>query len=274
MDWRDYYLREVHPRLAIPMAEQYPLASLVQREGRRSLGEHTLLMLVALTGTGKSTTLDILRARLGGNGTSVIPSRRELADWIAIPTAQALAGEPIEPIRDRRRRFAHTRRFAEQVPGGMAAAFSWLCLADDYDGLLLSEGIRGQNEIQYALENFPRWRIVELTLNPLTRLRRLSGRRDDFDRAGGTADLSFLPRRLRREAGALLKAGEITAEALAIVKAEAANYGFDPFADGREYPNYHRLAVEDRSPDAVAGAVLDIIERQSEDEREKAKCQR
>ena len=103
MDWRDYYLREVHPRLAIPLAEKYPLASLVQREGRRSLGEHTLLMLVALTGTGKSTTLDILRARLGGNGTSVIPSRRELADWIAIPTAQALAGEPIEPIRDRGR---------------------------------------------------------------------------------------------------------------------------------------------------------------------------
>ena len=260
MHWRDYYLREVQPRLAIPMAEKYPLVGFVQREGWRSLGNHALLMLVALTGTGKSTTLSRLRARLGGNGTSVIPSRREVADWIAIPMAQALAGESIEPIRDRGRRFACTRRFAERVPGGMAAAFSWLYLADDYDGLLLSEGIRGQNEIQYALENFPLWRIIELTLNPLTRLRRLSRRRDDFDRASGTADLSFLPDRLREEAEALVKADEITAEALAIVKAEAANYGFDPFAEGGTYPNYHRVAVDGRGPDDVAGAVIRIIE--------------
>ena len=260
MEWRDYYLREVQPRLAIPMREKYPLVSLVGGEGLRPLGERALLMLVALTGTGKSTTLARLRARLGDTGASAIPSRRELADWIVIPTAQALAGEPIEPILDRRRRFAYTRCFAEHVPGGMAAAFSWLYLAADYDGCLLSEGIRGQNEIQYALENFPRWRIVELTLNPLTRLRRLSRRRDDFDRASGTADLSFLPRRLREEAEALVKAGEITAEALAIVKAEAANYGFDPFAEGRAYPNYHRVEVEGRSPDEVAGAVIRIIE--------------
>ncbi len=274
MDWRDYYLREVQPRLAIPMVEKYPLVGFVQREGWRPLGSYALLMLVALTGTGKSTTLDRLRARLGDNGRSVIPSRREVADWIAIPTAQALAGGPIEPIRDRRRRFACTRRFAERVPGGMAAAFSWLYLADDYDGLLLAEGIRGENEIQYALENFPRWQIIELTLNPLTRLCRLSRRRDDFDRAGGTADISFLPGKVRKEAAALVKAGEITAEALAIVKAEAANYGFDPFAEGGAYPNYHRVAVDGRGPDDVAGAVIRIIEGQIAAEGEGATCRR
>lgn len=274
MDWRDYYLREVYPWLDLPLAEKYPLASLVGGEGWLPLGERALLMLVALTGTGKSTTLDRLRTRLGGQGLGIIPTRRELADWIAIPLAQTLAGEPIEPIRDRRRRFAYTRRFAEQVPGGMAAAFSWLTLADDYDGRLISEGIRGENEIRYALENFPRWRIVELTLNPLTRLRRLSGRRDDFDRTGGTADVSFLPRQLQREAGALVKAGEITAAALAIVEAEAANYGFDPLADGRAYANYNRIVVEGCSPDEVAAAVADIIEREPADEGEQAKCQR
>jgi len=274
MDWRDYYLREAYPRLNLPLAERYPLASLVGGGGRRPLGEQALLMLVALTGTGKSTTLDRLRARLGGAGMDVIPTRRELADWIAIPMAQALAGEPIEVIQDRARRFACTRRFAERVPGGLAAAFSWLYLADDCDGLLFSEGIRGENEIRYALENFPRWQIVELTLHPLTRLRRLSGRREDFDRAGGSRDISFLPRHLHREAEALVKTGEITAAALAIVKAEAANYGFEPFAGGGAYANYHRVEVEDRSPDEVADAIIHIIARQTEDERVRATCRR
>ena len=274
MNWRDYYLRELRPRLDLPMAEKYPLASLVQREGAKPLGEHALLMLVALTGTGKSTTLDILRARLGGRGMDVIPSRRELADWVAIPMAQALAGEPIEPIRDRARRFACTRRFAEDVPGGMAAAFSWLRLVDDFDGPLLTEGIRGQDEIRYALERFPRWRLVELTLDPLTRLRRLSWRRDDFDRAAGGAELTFLPPELRTEAAALVQAGAITAAALAIVKAEAANYGFDPFADGCAYNNYHRVAVDGRSPDEVAQAVIDIMQRAPADEGGQVKCRR
>lgn len=274
MDWRDYYLREVAPRLDLPLAEKYPLASLAQCERTSPLGDRALVMLVALTGTGKSTTLDRLRARIGGNGMDVVPTRRELADWIAIPLAQTLAGEPIEPIRDRGRRFAYTRRFAEQVPGGMAAAFSWLAFALKNDERLISEGIRGENEIRYALENFPRWRIIELTLNPLTRLRRLSWRRDDFDRAAGAADVGFLPRDLQQEAAAQVKAGEITEQALAIVQAEAASYGLDPFADGRAYANYHRIVVEDRSPDEVAVAVADIIERVPADEGEQAKCRR
>ncbi len=264
MNWRDYYLREVRPRLELPLAQNYPHVSLVGGEGFRPLGECALLMLVALTGTGKSTTLERLRARLGGTGLDLIPTRRELADWIAIPMAQALADEPIEMVGDRARRFACTRRFAEQVPGGLAAPFSWLHLANRCDGLLFSEGIRGRNEIRYALDHFPRWQIVELTLPPLTRLRRLSGRHDDFDRAKGSADVSFLPLRLQGEARALVDAGEISAEALAIVEAEAANYGFEPFAEADAYPNYHRVEVEARSPDQVAEAIIRIIERKAD----------
>lgn len=269
MDPREYYLREVYPRLELPLAEKYPLASLTPRAGLRPLGAQPLLMLVALTGTGKSTTLDILRRRYGDIATGAIPSRRELADWVAIPLTQALAGEPLEPIHDRARRFATTRRFAERAPGGMAEAFSWLHLAEGIDGLLLSEGIRGPNEIGYALRNFPRWRIVELTLNPLTRLRRLSRRRDAFDQVAGAFDVSFLPRELQAEAQNLVAAGDITAQALAIVKAEAANYGFEPFAAGRQFANYHCIAVDDRSPEAVAAALMRIIERQRAHERER-----
>ena len=143
----------------------------------------------------------------------------------------------------------------------MAAAFSWLNLADDFDGLLFSEGIRGESEIRYALEKFPRWQIVELTLNPLTRLRRLSGRSEEFDRAGGTADLSFLPNEWQAEAEALFNAGEISAKALAIVRAEAASYGFNPFANTEAYASYHRVNVDCCTPNEVAAAVVGILDR-------------
>ena len=260
MDWREYYLREVYPRLRPPLAEKYPLVSLVERDGRRPLGSQALVMLVALTGTGKSTTLDHLRAHVPGIGVGLIPSRRELADWIAIPTAQALAGEPLERVSDRAQRFACTRRFAQRAPGGMAAAFSWLNLAAPFTSLIVAEGIRGEKEIRYALQHFPRWKIVELTLNPLTRLRRLSERTDEFDQAGDTADLSFLPRALRAEAEAGLRAGQISGKALAIMRAEAGNYSLEPFADGSRYANYYRIDLGGRRPDEAAGAVAGIIE--------------
>ena len=73
----------------------------------------------------------------------VIPSRREVADWITIPTAQVILDEPIQPVADRVQRFQYTRTFAEHVPGGQAAAFSWIQVSDGYHGLILSEGIRG-----------------------------------------------------------------------------------------------------------------------------------
>ena len=255
-----YYLSEVYPRLRLPLSAAYPLVRLDSKAGYHSLRSHPLLMLVALTGTGKTTTLGCLKRILGASGMGVIPSRRELADWIALPMMQTLIGEETLPVADRVRRFAYTRSFAERVPGGMAAVFSWLYLADSFSDLVIAEGIRGENEIRHALTRFPAWRIVELTLDPLTRLRRLSERRDRFDRAAGAADLSFLPGELRAEARAMLEAGAIDSKAIAIMAAEVENYGLFPFSDGDRYPNYHRIAVDERRPDEVAREVAAIVE--------------
>ncbi len=254
-----YFLSEVYPRLSLPLSEAYPLVGLEKAAGYHGLGSHPLLMLVALTGTGKTTTLERLKAILGTAGTGVIPSRRELADWIALPMMQRLNGEETRPVDDRPRRFAYTRSFAKRVPGGMAAVFSWLYLADSFSDLVIAEGIRGENEIRHALTRFPAWNIVELTLDPLTRLRRLSERRDRFDRASGAADLSFLPGELRDAAQRMLKAGAIDAKAIAIMGAEVNNYGLLPFLAGDQYPNYHRVAVDERSPDEVAREVAEIV---------------
>ena len=256
---REYYLRELYPGLAPPLKHRYPLVSLHGGPGWLALGQCPLLMLVALTGSGKTTALNLLKRRLGMPAGDIIPSRRELTDWILFPLAQAVAGEPISPVHDRVERFAITRRFARQVEGGMAAIFSWLYLHGAARGPLLSEGIRGPGELEYALRHFPSWQIVELTLPALTRLRRLSSRDDRFDKAQGRADLAFLPRQLHEEALALLDAGEISPKALAIARAEAANYGGQPFVAEGRFSHYHRLDIAGLSPAEVADALADIV---------------
>lgn len=252
MNPHDYYIRQVLPRLDACPLQRYPAISLLPRAGSEPLGESALLMLVGLTGCGKSTAL----AQLGAGN---IPSRREVADCIAIPYAQTLAGEALLPVSDRARRFEYTRRFAQAVPGGMASAFSWLWLRNDAQKPLLTEGIRGDAELRFALGCFPRWRVVELALPPLQRLRRLSGRQDEFDQVDEAVDLDFLPSELQDEARALLASGEINRRALAIVRAEARNYGLQAFAAGGDYPNYQRLDVACMTPEAVAEAVRDLL---------------
>ena len=123
MDGRSYYLENVYPQLDLPLRQAYPLAQLEDGLGYHPLGEQELLMLVALTGTGKSTTLSCFCDIYGGAGMGLIPSRRELADWIAIPMLQTMQSEMLHSVSDRVRRFRYTRSFAEEVRGGMAAAF-------------------------------------------------------------------------------------------------------------------------------------------------------
>ncbi len=261
---RHFYLERVYPHLNIPLAESYPQVSLEPSDVHHALAHHPLLMLVAFTGTGKTTTLNLLRDMTKTAAAAMIPSRREIADWIAIPMAQAMSGETFRPVRDRVQRFHYTRLFAEQVSGGMAKAFSWLYLADEVRGPILSEGIRGENEIRHALRYCPRWQIVELTVHPITRLKRLSARNHSFDQAGEIVDLSFLPDKFQDEAQTLLKSGQISPKALMIVQAESANYGLYPFTAGDPYRNYHRIQTDHCSPKQVAAAVCVMMKERAD----------
>lgn len=262
MDYQEFYLTTVYPQLEFRIVNKYPLVSLGQKDSHQPLSRMPVLMLVALTGTGKTTTLNALSDIAENNieqGMSVIPSRREIADWIAIPTAQVILDEPIQPVTDRVQRFHYTRTFADHVNGGMATAFSWVHVSRAYNGLIISEGIRGANEISHALTNFPNWHIIELALHPLTRLQRLSDRSSAFDNADGEGDVTFLPADLQAEANALVASGDITAKALTITQAESQSYGLYPFADGHNYNNYHRVDVDDKIPDQVARDVHTIM---------------
>ena len=151
--------------------------------------EAPLLVLVGLTGVGKSTLVEAL-------GLPRLPDRRELVDRFVLPRYGA------EPPIPREERFRLTR---EEFPGGVAEV-----LARGYvppKPLLLFDGLRGEGEVAYALEHLPRARFVLLHAREATRLKRLLSRQDAFDRV-----------RLAPEEEARLKAlaqGVLTEEELA-----------------------------------------------------------
>lgn len=140
------------------------------------LSEQPLLVLVGVTGVGKSTALGVL------SGLKLLPDRREVTDVVMIRPQAGRA------VTDREERFALTARYRETHPGGMAQALGALH-ADPalWSGPLVFDGLRGQEETEYAARHFPAWRFVSLHAPDLLRVRRLLGRADRFDAvsAGG-----------------------------------------------------------------------------------------
>ncbi|GAB5490680.1 MAG: hypothetical protein Phog2KO_08950 [Phototrophicaceae bacterium] len=253
-----YFIDQVLPNIPEQQREiflmQYPQVSFSSTETHKSVSTLAVLMLVALTGTGKSTTLEALKLT-GLHCTDCLPSRRDIADFIVIPMMQHLRGEPFKHIQDRAKRFAYTRAFANQVEGGLGAVFSWLYLQTDKQ-LIISEGIRGTNEIQFAINHCPKWLIVELMLDPLTRLERLSTRNDSFDTINHDVALDFLPVELHNVVRTKLSEGYISLKSVAIMQAESENYGLYP--SPIKHSNYHCLNINHLSPDDVARDIVSI----------------
>ncbi len=97
--------------------------------GWHSLVDAPLLIIVGVTGVGKSTTL----AHLAQSGftSTLLPNRRDLTDRLIISTMQTLDGEPNQLVADRKTRFDYTRRYRVRFPGGMSHALTqlWVDLA-------------------------------------------------------------------------------------------------------------------------------------------------
>ncbi len=150
--------------------------------GFAPLSELPLLVLVGVTGVGKSTTLEALRA--GGLSFSSLPDRREITDAAIFGGAQ---------VTDRAERFRRTAEFRQTHPGGMAEALERISInLSALPAPILFDGLRGLNEVQSAAHNFPRARFVALDAPDTVRVRRLLGRHDRFDQvsslAGPTTD--------------------------------------------------------------------------------------
>lgn len=162
-----------------------------------------LIILVGLTGAGKSTVLSALRSTLGER-VEVLPDRRALTDSVLIPEAQGLAGLPPGPVHDRLERFRLTARYREAHPGGMAEVLAELVaarvahshgqraasvagkrtapgVATPRTTHLLFDNLRGESEVAFARDAIPEARFVALDCPPDQRIARLAARGDAFD---------------------------------------------------------------------------------------------
>ena len=156
--------------------------------GWQPIAEQALLIIVGVTGVGKSTTVDALADAARSSSArafTLLPNRRELTDQLIIGHLQMRDGQPVALIRDRRTRFEYTRRYRALYPGGMAHALSQLLVAPIVlNGLLVFDGLRGENEVMNAALQLPNARFVVLDAPDIVRVQRLLGRGDLFDQVG------------------------------------------------------------------------------------------
>ena len=139
------------------------------------------MIVVGLTGVGKSTVLENLRHHLDF---TLLPNRREVTDAIIIAAEQTAADEPQLPVTDRLKRFEYTARYRARNPGGMGHALSRLVVKTDRpETHLVFDGLRGLNEVQSAAAHFSQARFVVLDAPDMVRLTRLLDRGDAFDQA-------------------------------------------------------------------------------------------
>ena len=205
----------------------------------QSLAQLEFLVLVGVTGVGKTTTLEALKA--AGIGLSLLPDRRLVTDVVMIDT---LAGHPVS---DREERFAWTARYREWHPGGMSEAIGNLAVnLELLRPPLVFDGLRGLEEVSDAANRYAKARFIVLDAPDTVRVQRLLKRSDAFDKmtmitsnASTLEQLASIPGiglvfsqiELEQLANLDLPASEIVAKCK-IVVTERRNY--DPVA-AREY---------------------------------------
>lgn len=216
--------------LAAPLAVAPGVVAGAAPADWRALRDSALVVLVGLSGVGKTT----LSRRLVEAGLHQTPDRRLLTDRVILP-AVAEVGEGGEL--DRAARFAATARFRARNPGGMADVLASLSVAPPAEGMFF-DGLRGANEVIAFAAAAPRASFVALTAPDAVRVNRIAGRRDAFDRADSEA------------------------RAMKIVSAEAENYDMEATlaALGQAAPGRH-LVIDTVASDetAVARKALNFI---------------
>jgi hypothetical protein len=238
----------------------------------RPLAELPLTIVVGVTGVGKSTALERLRAL--DAPFSLLPNRRVVADEVIIGTMQALAGRPSARVSDRVERLDYTARYRKMFGGGVAHALTRLVIDPErWPPPLVFDGLRGREEVAFAVDRLPRSRFVVLHAPDETRVRRLLGRGDAFDKtavqASGDAlaalralpgiDAVFDAAQIERLAALAGTDGLTTSDLVkqaAIVVAERRNY--DPTAAlehlQRHLPPDRLLAIDSSQVEAAAVA--------------------
>jgi hypothetical protein len=231
----------------------------------------TLVFLLGLTGVGKSTAAAALTRR----GYALLPNRRALTDLLIIPEMQRADGQNPHPVYDRLERFALTRRYRERYPGGMVHALCRYLEAEPPGTQPLAfDNLRGSEEAQAAVQAFPEARFILLDAPPMTRLLRLVGRQDAFDRVAATRlentgfaeallalpnlERVFDPYELARLEARGLPEEELL-KAVRIILSEAQNYDMDAAARTlratKDAGSFLHLDTADKGADEVQALI-------------------
>ncbi|MGB3508498.1 MAG: AAA family ATPase [Microcoleaceae cyanobacterium] len=144
-----------------------------------SIRNEPLVIIVGLTGVGKSTIINTLTK--SGLNFTLLPNRRTLTTELIIPNIAATNGQNVETI-CRLERFKFTRQYQQKFPGGMGYVLTQLQVNPrEINYPLIFDGLRGENEVTYAANTLKKAKFVILDAPLLVRLKRLLTRRDAFD---------------------------------------------------------------------------------------------
>lgn len=147
-------------------------------QGWLSLATKPLIIIVGLTGVGKSTVISNLTEE--SLDLTLLPNRRTLTDEIIIP--QMAEDERSEPYFCRVKRFNYTRQYRQNFPGGMAHVLSQLWInPQQVKTQFVFDGLRGKDEVNYAVKAFPEAKFIVLDAPNKVRLQRILKRNDAFD---------------------------------------------------------------------------------------------
>lgn len=197
--------------------------------GWRAITAMPLVVLVGLTGAGKTT----LARTLAAEGRVVLlPDRRRLTDAVIL-------GENAATL-DRAGRFAATARFRNAAPGGMGEVLAALCVATAPDHPPLFDGLRGAPEIKFFAPRAPHAIFLAFKVSDETRAQRIASRGDGFDGAAS---------------GSATRARAVVADEAQHYRLDAALDALASHAPGR----FHALDAEGLSADELAAQAINAI---------------
>lgn len=152
-------------------------------EGWARLVDMPLGIVVGGMGAGKSTLIHSLRQ--SGLVFTLLPNRRDLTERLIVAPIQREDGLTPHKL-NRLERLPYIQRFHHHQPAGLGYAISLLSIdpaqvLPQGQPLLLFDGLRGVDEVQYAYQHMPRAFFVGLYASEFVRLNRLLERHDAYD---------------------------------------------------------------------------------------------
>ena len=152
--------------------------------GWQPIAAMPMLIMVGGMGAGKSTTVNALAE--AGCAFRLLPNRRTLTNLLIVAPLQREDNLPVQ-ILDRTGRLPYIRRYRERHPAGLAHAIADLYIRLDHrdtscNHLLVFDGLRGEEEIRYAVDALPLARFVMLNTPDIVRIGRILERHDPYDR--------------------------------------------------------------------------------------------